>query len=441
VNPDKLFKLYRSNLEKLDLGVYLNASLNSSRDLALHTCDQLVYPSKLEKFESFSMYSDYKFNWKPKYDEDFSRLVLTKNFDYKKLDILLKKYKGLWHISPSLWKNDQDKIKSFEVGDFNFLEFFNPGVSKLIHKYVRKIGSNFKRLEVESYIFPSSFNPDPDIRATLFAYEGFRRFLKNYWKCDHFKEKKCALCGSVFFPQSNADWVGYARPDYCGYCLQLSFHSGHGCWEEGNEKSNYQTLGLKENEIKDNFIASLKGFVDYAGFIPTSRFTARKLRTMGLEDMSVNDSNLFMKWWAVLPRPFFVKAHFKSWSHLLNDADLLTAPISKGKGGYKSIASDGHLCLSIPERTICEFLTKFKIDHEKEPNYPKIMDNHLGDSRADWLIQDTYVEFAGMMGVKEYELKMKKKVTFAKANGLKLIVITPKDVDNLEKIFSEFVKS
>jgi hypothetical protein len=57
------------------------------------------------------------------------------------------------------------------------------------------------------------------------------------------------------------------------------------------------------------------------------------------------------------------------------------------------------------------------------------------------LIQDTYVEFAGMMGVKEYELKMKKKVTFAKANGLKLIVITPKDVDNLEKIFSEFVKS
>jgi hypothetical protein len=223
--------------------------------------------------------------------------------------------------------------------------------------------------------------------------------------------------------------------------LQLSFHSGHGCWEIGNEKINYQTLGLKQSEIQHNFITSLKGFVDYAGFIPTSSFTARKLRTTGLEDMSANDSNLFMKWWAVLPRPFFIKEHFKSWSHLLNDADLLTSPISKGKGGYKSIASDGHLCLSIPERTICEFLTKFKIVHEKEPFYPKILDNHLGDSRADWLIDDTYVEFAGMMGIKEYESKMKKKITFAKANGLKLIVITPKDVDNLEKIFSEFIKS
>jgi hypothetical protein len=441
LNPDKLFNLYRSNLEKLDLGMYLTASLNSSRDLALHTCDQLVYPSKLEKFESFSMFSHYKISWKTEYDKDFSSLVLTKNFDFNKLDILLKKYKGLWHLSPSLWKDDQDKIKNFDTGDFSFLEFFNPGVSKSIHKYVRKIGSNFKRLEVQSYFSPFISNIDPDLRAGFFAYEGFHQFLKSYWKCDHFKEKKCGLCGSKFFPQSNADWVGYSKPDYCGYCLQLSFHSGHGCWDVNDENNNYQTLGLKQNEIKDNFITSLKGFVDYAGFIPTSSFTARKLRTIGLDDMSVNDSNLFMKWWAVLPRPFFVKKHFESWSYLLNDAGLLTSPISKGRGGYKSIASDGHLCLSIPERTICEFLTKFKIDHEKEPYYPKIMENHLGASRADWLIDDTYVEFAGMMGIKEYEGKMKKKITFAKTNGLKLIVITPKNIDNLEVILKEFIKS
>jgi hypothetical protein len=69
------------------------------------------------------------------------------------------------------------------------------------------------------------------------------------------------------------------------------------------------------------------------------------------------------------------------------------------------------------------------------------MENHLGGSRADWLIDDTYVEFAGMMGIKEYEGKMKKKITFAKTNGLKLIVITPKDIDNLEEIFKEFVKA
>jgi hypothetical protein len=433
LNPDKLFKLYRSNLEELDLEDQFKHKLNSSRDYAFHTCDQSVNPAKLEEFEYFSILGDVRsMDWKTKYDRDFKKLVLTRNFDFEKLDQYLKEYKGLWYLSPKI-----DDINS----NLNFLEIFNPGISKAILNHVTKFFGSFTNIELfDRYSIHRSYNPDAELRARIFATEGFKKILKEYWNCDHFTEKKCLLCGGKFFPQSNADWVGYTNPNYCGYCLQLAFHSGHGCWEIGNEKKNYQTLNLTSDEVRQNSINALKGFVEFSHFIPNSKFKAKKLRSLGLENMSTEDTNLYLKWWAVLPRFFLVKDYFKSWSHLLNDGDLLTAPLTKGKGGYKSIASDGHLCLSSPERTICEFLTEFKIDHEKEPPYPKIMDNHLGDSRADWLIQDTYVEFAGMMGVKEYELKMKRKVTFAKANGIKLVVITPKDIDNLADIFKEFIK-
>lgn len=40
-----------------------------------------------------------------------------------------------------------------------------------------------------------------------------------------------------------------------------------------------------------------------------------------------------------------------------HSGDLL-ALTNRGRGGYQSLAMDGHLCLSLGEPTICEYLTK-----------------------------------------------------------------------------------
>jgi hypothetical protein len=200
-------------------------------------------------------------------------------------------------------------------------------------------------------------------------------------------------------------------------------------------------LGTTESEFRLQLEASMRGFVEFAGFIPSSVFSTKLRSGLAIQEMEPSEADKCLMWLGILPRVRDVKRFYPSWGHFLDKAGLLTSIPIKGRGGYRSVATDGHLCLSIPERTICEYLYQARIDHEKEPFYPQIGGFSNTAMRADWLIGETYVEFAGMMGVKAYEEKILKKVEMAADLGLDLIVVEPKDINRLPRIFERFKPS
>ena len=346
-----LFNLYRHNLSRMNHDDSTVKNLESTKDWAFHTCGLKAYPESLEN--QCSLIIDYSAAiWDKEFDKIFEEVVMNNQFDFQKLDEMLIKYKGLFLREISVnWedaKNISEENKNVYYADY--LEFFYPKISLTIHKLMKD--PLFK---------------DWAITAKYFSEFGFVNFLKKYWKCDHFEERSCNLCGKEFYPQAHYEWPGVSRPEYCGYCLQLAFHSGFGTFEYENPGLNYQNFNLTKEEVLANFKFGMRGFVEYTGFIPTARFTAKNLRNISLVDMVSNIADEYLMWWSVLPRPFFITQYFESWAHLLDYSDLLSGTKSKGRGGYRSIASDGHLCLSISEREICEYLSRNNIVHEKEP--------------------------------------------------------------------------
>ena len=114
-----------------------------------------------------------------------------------------------------------------------------------------------------------------------------------------------------------------------------------------------------------------------------------------------------------------------NWWELLHRAGLVekfkTTP--RGKQG---VSEDGHLCLSILEWKFCNLLFKSSIEHQKEPRYAT-----TDQTRADYLIGDLYIEIAGLIGDGGYELKLKSKLAAAKLRKQRVLVFTPKSIDDL----------
>lgn len=86
-------------------------------------------------------------------------------------------------------------------------------------------------------------------------------------------------------------------------------------------------------------------------------------------------------------------------------------------------AKDGHLCLSIEEKEIDDFLYTHNIRHEKEIYYPD------SSMRADWEIFDyskrVFIEYFGLMNNKDYAEKVKNKAFIAARWDIELIELYP----------------
>jgi len=118
---------------------------------------------------------------------------------------------------------------------------------------------------------------------------------------------------------------------------------------------------------------------------------------------------------------------FGSWNDTLIKVGL-TPHRSLNERMYKrvfTIARDGHKCDSISEAIIDNWLTKNKIVHERNKNYPN--SKHL----ADWSIRNgnTFVEYFGLArDSKRYDETIKTKRDICKRNSIKLIEIYPENV-------------
>ena len=92
--------------------------------------------------------------------------------------------------------------------------------------------------------------------------------------------------------------------------------------------------------------------------------------------------------------------------------------------GFQGLACSGHLCLSLPEKEIDNFLYLNGISHDKEVFYPG------SKMRTDWELLNTekrtFVEYFGLMSNKDYAEKTAIKKKLAETNDIELIDIYPK---------------
>ncbi|MEU7845906.1 hypothetical protein AB0B69_00700 [Micromonospora parva] len=127
------------------------------------------------------------------------------------------------------------------------------------------------------------------------------------------------------------------------------------------------------------------------------------------------------------------------WADWLKRAGLLGDGVQLARGTV-TVASDGHLCRSLLERHIDDFLTVNGIAHEVEPYWPYDPDLNTTGLRADWLLDDgTYVEAWGLPDEPAYAHKMTRKIELAARTGIRLVGVTSADLGNLHDVFASWI--
>ena len=327
-------------------------------------------------------------------------------------------------------------IRTIEELDEKSLEnkkyYYLSGIKKLKQKKGNIYSPIFKSKELNwtskmyPTSFPVSFNLSKMETTILVAHELYRLEILPLLQPIKIRKRKCLTCGRNFDPKKEIDWFGWVPPTICSICLQMAANTNL----VAHEHFKTPKIGVRKRAI-----AGIVEFERIFGFIPASNFD-RKLALSSLTKKNkLNSKHIeIIKALAVLPRHETAKKYFGSWAHLLHSAGALEKSKTTN-GGFRSIASDQHLCLSIGERLLCESLTRWKIRHSKEPFYP--FDAKLNPNRAlraDFQVKNTLIEFAGRMTNETYVKQMSRKVELAKKKNIKLIVMTRIDDETLSEL-------
>jgi len=128
-----------------------------------------------------------------------------------------------------------------------------------------------------------------------------------------------------------------------------------------------------------------------------------------------------------------VKAKYKSWFKGLAETGALPNGVLATARGVRCLAKDGHVCHSLDEQRIDNWLNNHNLKHEREPIYPSHPDlNPTGRRKGDWKVNGTFIEYFGLVGDKDYERKMDEKILLAGYSKINLIAIYPTDLDALD---------
>ena len=97
-------------------------------------------------------------------------------------------------------------------------------------------------------------------------------------------------------------------------------------------------------------------------------------------------------------------------------------------------SNDGHICLSLGEKTIDDLLYSMGIEHEKEPKYPE------RNYRADFKVNNVLIEYFGLKGQPEYDKKIIIKKQICKKHGIKSLSLYPKNVINPKTLENKILR-
>lgn len=227
------------------------------------------------------------------------------------------------------------------------------------------------------------------------------------------KQKVCHLCNNKFIENSLPNplirRIGIDKLNYCAPCLKEIVLQNTGISD------------CSEQEIKD-YLLSLSKIISK---VPNQGFGE------GLGDLVDLEPDILDKTLILLqkkPKTDQIIATFGSWLNALIQANVLEDGTRKTARGIQTLARDGHVCLSLGEKTIDDYLYSNGIIHSKEPRYPE------GNYRADFLVANIFIEYFGLAGNKEYDEKISLKKKLCKKHGIKLISIYPTDLASIKKL-------
>ncbi|TGN65390.1 hypothetical protein EXE59_16585 [Nocardioides eburneiflavus] len=128
------------------------------------------------------------------------------------------------------------------------------------------------------------------------------------------------------------------------------------------------------------------------------------------------------------------------WTLLLVEAGLADDGVRMARGTILP-ARDGHVCFSLREKVVDDFLHMHKISHTREPLYPRHpVHNPRTRLRADWRLDDgTLVELWGLPENPAYATKMETKTRLAFVKGIPLVEIVEADLARLPDVFGKWL--
>ena len=231
------------------------------------------------------------------------------------------------------------------------------------------------------------------------------------------RNKACVECGQEFneasIPPKLAKLAGY-QFDFCRGCLDWAFY-----------RQDRHTTTPREV-----LISKLISLCDALEQIPMAEFIKSPALPI---DIRNDKAQRIIKELLQLPSYSDYMREFDTWFKALTAASLLKDEVFRTGRGYKSIAADGHECLSLAERTVDDWLSTHSVVHEREPYYPFHPTlNPTERLRADWKVGEYYIEYFGLLDEPEYEARAKNKANLVRTLGLKLIPILPSDILNLD---------
>lgn len=229
--------------------------------------------------------------------------------------------------------------------------------------------------------------------------------------------KTCPLCGNEFvedsLPAPLTRRLGFDQLDFCSPCLRDSI------WTE------------RDNVSREEVLKYLRDLEDILQRVPSQGFG------QGENDLRLLSTAERLRLLKVLrrkPSVRRVKELFGSWLEALIEAGILEDGTRRTARGTQCVAKDGHVCLSLGEKTIDDFLHANGILHEKEPRYPE------GNYRADFRVGKVFIEYFGLKGNTEYDKKTEVKRRLCKKHGIRLIAIYPSDLVSSKRLEGKLVE-
>lgn len=222
------------------------------------------------------------------------------------------------------------------------------------------------------------------------------------------RQKTCLVCSAPFEEADLLLWA-YRRfgdrsaLDYCEACCRRAFLP---------QSQSGPTNVAEVEAYARNLAAALQT-------IPPPQFFEK------VRDLHTYDPVLRTELMSIAqrcPTAARIKRTHGSWFQVLVASGVIPTGALRGGRGTRCLATDGHECLSIAEKTIDDWLTSHNIQHEKEPPYPN------SRLRADFKVGSVLIEYFGLAGGLEYDRKIAEKRKIANANGIRLVEIYPTDL-------------
>jgi len=314
---------------------------------------------------------------------------------------------------PDWWEQIHDNLIARQIIEEQWVWYW--GISEKIEKITPKDVLDNWRMNA-SLANPSRFATRlMEIAEERAEYIGLRNSIrKAEWRI-------CPICHNAFIedslPYPIIRRLGINQLDFCSPCFCEAVFL--------NNPNN----GLSKSKI----IVYLNDLTNVIGRVPTQDYGT------GMNDFLELTTEERQKVFEVLKgRPTLrrVRKVFGSWLNALIQAGILKDGVRKTSRGTQCIAKDGHVCLSIGEKTIDDYLYGHNISHEKEVNYPEC------GFRADFSISGSFIEYFGLCGDPSYDKKIAAKIATCQKFGILLIQVFPEDLASsrkLEKKLAPFI--